>query len=250
MKNLSTTIPFSGFYESILSHEMDSVLEREIEYRIEKEREEGLQAHERLDDADYQLIFDQNINYQIWREHLAEEWLKSFENYFSDIVGEKISFTFEKMTSPRYYNFETDRLFASISMKDAAKLYAAAKRNLFVDLDECIKESFTRRDGFIPHYSNNLETWLAKPLREWDHNEIGTLIMSFLKGEHDLDFNMLESMVEHGDFDEGLWKAIDSECFEQSLAESRIEKLEAILDENPDFVPPPQRCPKTLDMGF
>lgn len=250
MKTLSTTIPFCGFYESILSYEMDSTLEREIEWRQENEREEGIASHERLDESDYSQIYDQNINYGIWQEHLAKEWLASFENYFSDTVEEKISFTFEEMTSPREYNFETDRLFASISLKDAAKLYAKAKENEFSDLKDCIKEQFTRRDGFIPHYSNNIDHWLAKPLKSWDHNEIGTLILSFFRGDHDLHFSLFESMSENGDFDEGMHKAIDWQEFEKDVAEARREKLEEILEENPDFVPPLPRCPLTLDMGF
>jgi hypothetical protein len=229
---------------------MDSTLEREIENLIDIDKLEGYGAHERLDESQYGEILDNNISYAIWQEHLAQEWLKSFEIYFSQIVEEKISFTYEEMTSPKYYNFETDRLFASISMKDAKKLFAKAKEDSFSNLADCIEESFTRRDGFIPHYSSDLEEWLDKPLEKWDHNEIGTLILSFLKGEHDLNFAIIESMLENGDFYEGLWKAIEAKDFEESVKEARLDKLEAILEDNPDFVPPPPRCPLTLDMGF
>jgi hypothetical protein len=57
-------------------------------------------------------------------------------------------------------------------------------------------------------------------------------------------------MSENGDFDDGLWKAIDNDSFQKDIAESRLDKLVEILADDPDFVPPAPRCPLTIDMGF
>lgn len=250
MKTLSVNIPFCGFYESYLSYEMNSILEREIEYTLEREREDGLREYERLDDSTYAQIFDRNITNHIWERCIANQWVEYFESYLSDIVETKISFTFAELTSPREYNFETDRIFATMTLKDAAKLFAKAKADSFADLAACIKERFTSRDGFISFYSNDLDDWLAKPLSQWDSNELGTLVLSFLKNERDIEFNIFESLTENGAFYEGLWSAINNDQFEKDILEARQEKLEEHLANDPDFVPPAPRCPLTLNMSF
>jgi hypothetical protein len=44
-----------------------------------------------------------------------------------------------------------------------------------------LEEQFTPRDGFIPHYSNDLDDWLNTPYAEYGHNEIYTLILACLR---------------------------------------------------------------------
>jgi hypothetical protein len=250
MKTQSITIPFPGFYYSILDSEMDNVLEREVEYMLEMQKEERLAKHEMLDEKEFREIFERNINYKIWQEHIAQEWVESFSIYFKGTTGLDLPLSFEEMTSPREYNFETDRVFASAPSSAIVKLFKESKRNLHVNFAKVIEDSFTRRDGFIPHYSNDIEEWTEKPITSWDHNEVGTLIASFLQDDEDLFFHIYEGMSENGDFDEGLWKAIDYDAFQKDIAESRLDKLVEILADDPDFVPPAPRCPLTIDMGF
>lgn len=154
------TIPFSGFYES--SHS------REIEYALESI----------YTDEDGNVDKDKVYAFSYTPEFL-EAYCEAYVDYMNTEVDS--NFTFSAMTSPKEYNFTTDQLFAECDDAFVVKMFS----EVTVDDLECrIKQKFTSRDGFISFYSNDLEEWLEKPLLEWDHHELGTLFETWLENQH------------------------------------------------------------------
>jgi len=156
---------FPGFYESIL----DAFIDREIEYEMEgfgKPGDEYYRAPQTWEEA------DRKANYPCARLAIAKAWLAAF--------GKETGLTleWETMTSPKEYNFETDRLFADIDANTLAKLATAKDTPEFA---EVLKEKFTSRDGFISFYSNDVEgsEW-QQPVTEWDHNQLQALLEAWL----------------------------------------------------------------------
>jgi hypothetical protein len=151
------------------------------------------------------------------------------------------------MTSPRFYNFETDRVFANISEHAARKLFAYSRKlDNHATLAKVIRARFTSRDGFHSFYSNSLAEWLEKPLDEWDHNELGTLLIVACESmgddwEQDIEGSIIEREYEY------LNEAIDWEKYQTIIDDMRAEKLETWREENPE-IEPPYRCAHTLDM--
>ncbi len=156
MKTHLTTIPFSGFYNS--SH--DAIIEDALEQYFSDENGESDNYH------DFK-------NYKTVMKEYSEVYLDAFNDNFNDETGLDIKFEFDDLQSPREYNFTTDIIFATLNENDLTKLYSFVSDKY---LQEAINNNFTPHSGFIPFYKNDLGTWKNKPVSEFDHNEIGTLI--------------------------------------------------------------------------
>jgi len=79
---------------------------------------------------------------------------------------------FQKMHSPRFYNFETDKIFMCISEANLKRAYRDVDKAL---LDKVARENHTSRDGVHSFYNPDYLTW-PKDVRKWDGNQIGTLL--------------------------------------------------------------------------
>lgn len=162
---LSAALPwFPGFYNSILDDLMDRTIESEMEHTGET----------------YEQIMDR-FSPEIARAALAKGWVKAFCNETS------IPLEFEEMVSPREYNFTTDRLFVRIPVDAIEKIAAEMDDKI---LRETIRKNHSSYDGFISFYANDLDDpeW-QKPVREWDANQLGTLLEAkLLQDEHDQDY--------------------------------------------------------------
>ena len=66
--------------------------------------------------------------------------------------------------------------------------------NKLEKLKEVIRDRFTRRDGYIPHYSNSLEEW--GDVDTWDYNQLGTALLVFVDEYADFNYSLHESVSE------------------------------------------------------
>lgn len=153
-----TTIPFSGFYNSLHSDEVDQVTSQMFtDSQTGCEQNDGL--HDRLQDScNYGLV------YKLYATSYAEQFLHKHA-----ITG-----VFESMTSPREYNFTTDRIFAEIPHSELIRIYTLVDKSI---LNQAVRDNFTSCDGFSSFYSNKRYTW--GPLRTWDHNQLGALLHAY-----------------------------------------------------------------------
>ena len=170
---LEANLPFPGFYHSVYDHEIDYAIERDCEYFAE---EWGVDI-DKVSDAAFSHIDCSDAHRSIAELHCAT-WLERF----TDETGIDLysGFKFFGLTSPKFYNFETDRIFVQIPLPGLQQCFDACKCDGFKTLAATIKERFTSYDGFMSFYSNRLETWLEKPLAEWDCNEACTLLIATL----------------------------------------------------------------------
>lgn len=178
---METILPFGGFYESIWSNEIDHEEEREVE-RLAEEYE--------LPKRQVSDILYRNSKYHRAYEEIAHEYPKYF--FIEDF--EDIEFNFVEMTSPKYYNFETDRIFAQISTKDAYRIYRHVGKKRMRKAAKCM---FTSRDGFSSHYSWDINDW--GQLRNWDYNQLYCLLCEALnENEYGYEYELaiLEDMNE------------------------------------------------------
>ena len=199
-------LDFPGFYESCLSSALDDAENMEAENIIE--------THPDLDMAAVHEALYRHSDYGKGFRHIAEAsvgWL----NHVLEDTG--IELVFESMRSPREYNFTTDRLFVILRPEHIPLLRAKVDEERFAKV---IRDNFTSRDGFISFYSNDITDWREKPLGEWDHNELGTLLTTFLRQqaeEKDLDdpYAMLEWMQE--DFYSAVTEQVDWDALHAAL---------------------------------
>lgn len=219
MAHLST-IPFSGFYNSIHSDEVDHALKMML-----IDRDSGTEyAPEFIQEAAWQAI-DYSGVYAAYAADYAASFL--------DWLG--LDGKFESMTSPQYYNFETDRVFVELTREDLARLWRGVDK---ADLTKACKERFTSYDGFISHYSNDWRTWGR--LSTWDHNQIGILLGVYAEteqqGEWDqwAEYSLMEDANCNGAIDQWIWdnagpdlgRAVNAWDYLQERAKREIKTLD------------------------
>jgi hypothetical protein len=244
----SINLPFDGFYESFYSSEIDTILEREAEWLVERQEEEGVHAELRLDESEFAELLSDNHNHRECCELIAKTYTDAFDQVVSDAIDLPLGLKFEELTSPRYYNFETDRIFAEVSDEVVASLFAKVSRET---LRKTIEERFTSYDGFASHYSNDIYDWLAKPITDWDHNELGTLLLAVIADSdiEDLRWDVYYAVVDCDGLYNEVHQSLDWKEFEENVAERRQDKLEAYEEEHGEpLLEPPYRCPETPDL--
>lgn len=248
---VSIKIPFCGLYESPLSHELDYVEEREAEWLAERQEEDGI-AHElRLEASDFGEILFDVTDYSLAHEAIARDYAETFGHKADVVFGFKAGFEFEEMTSPRFYNFETDRLFCRVPFATVERFFAISEAEGHKTLARVIRQRHTSYDGFISFYRNELAEWLEKPLEDWDHNELETLLLAALEIVHgdaeDFCREVEEVMVEGDGFYYVLQNAVDWGRFDERVKDRRDELEAELRADDAEWVPP-YRCPETLDL--
>lgn len=153
-------IPFAGFYCSIHDLVFDQTLEQinETSDRIT------------IDNVDWQPVY------------LA--YAQAYTKEAGKVLGLDINFT--ELTSPSYYNFETDCIFGTVSQTALADMYSRITTDpqATKDLRDHVANVLRPRSGFIPFYSDDFDTW--GPLEDWDAPMMGVLLdFSFKQADMD-----------------------------------------------------------------
>lgn len=212
----SIQIPFCGFYESAASSIIDDAFNDAFYYN---------------DCGDYAVPDEAwfKLDCSEARRELVTEYLDAWQEVFKDKTGISLAGKFDGMESPREYNFTTDRIFIEVSGDVVQALWAESVANGHKQLAEVLLARHTSYDGFWSHYSNNLDTWLEKPVTEWDHNELESLLIAVLcihcpDWDEDSDFevwNLLEHWQGNGGASDAIWSAMPEEM--QAFAELQRE---------------------------
>lgn len=220
------TLPFSGFYNSIWS---DAIDQEESSYAENLAEEDPTLDASAISDA---LFW--STDYPVAYLAVAKCYAEAFDYLAKDELGFSLGLTFESMLSPREYNFETDRIFCEIPFARVKRLFAISRRDNHGDLRRLIKKRFTSYDGFCSGYTNDAAAWLDKPLADWDHNELGTLLLAVLP---EPDTREMYDRVFPSDGAYHEWEpAVDWDEFDRRLAK-------------PDQPEKPYRCHITEDLS-
>lgn len=161
-----TTIPFCGFYESFYSAALDDA-EISIAEDLAANDEAFVKKYDRTQIAN---ALSQAIDYSKVREAIARQYAEHIE----DLA--QLRMKFERMESPREYNFQTDRIFMTIPRASVRRMRKEVYHVIFRKL---VHERFTSCSGFISSYPANFGLW--GPLDKWDHNQVGALFEAWLQ---------------------------------------------------------------------
>ena len=185
MNKLESTIPFDGFYNSYISSDIEHQIGQQIEWDAD--------IYDFNEDEE-QILWDNYLS--VNRSSFYNEIAEHYTDLYIDALNERLEgFTlkakFNLLTSPKEYNFETDRIFIDIERDHAIDFIKYIIKNHKKELENKIKERFTSRSGFWSHYKNGLDLW-TQDYSEWDHNQIGTCFELFDFDE----LNFYESLSE------------------------------------------------------
>ena len=195
MNKLESTIPFDGFYESFISADIEHQIGQQIEWDCDLY---DLNANEE------KILWDNYLS--VNRSYFYNQIAEDYTNFYIDDLNAKLNYAypdhgftlnakFSFLTSPREYNFETDRIFIEIEKNHATDFIKYIIKNYKKELEEKIKERFTSRSGFYSYYKNSLDLW-PKNYSEWDYNQIGTCFELFDLEEEDINYSLREYLSE------------------------------------------------------
>lgn len=246
-------LPHPGFYNSIYSSEIDSEESQWVEYQHERGTEGGEMEYPaplRINEPDLAELLMQHTTYSAAYRALAESYVETFSYAAGEALDisapemvkhyswadrkwikqkqnvESLRLTFAAMESPKYYNFETDRVFANIPCSVINKLWAISKADEHATLSLVAKDRHSSRSGFISHYESDWRDW--GPVAQWDINQLETLLIAACEIREfdceDSDLSIYYATVENTSH--GAWSnAVDWPAFDVARLEKRAELL-------------------------
>ena len=189
-KVIEINLPFfDGFYESIFFN--SDTLWYEF-YDNEKEYKEEYGDDITVDDLD--------IDFKEYCNDICKEYVDVYFSYTPAFI-EKLEFT--EMTSPRQYNFETDKIYANATLSEdwREQILDFMKKNKDW-VAHRVEKDWTSYDGFLSFMDNTYEDWLKR----------------FENTEEEIDSRYLEVMVAY-------MMIFDDEDIRHTLAEYTLENV-------------------------
>jgi hypothetical protein len=173
MTKIEVRVPFMGFYETYAHDKVADSISNELFDR----------NYEEVNDDDelskvHALFKDRQIQF-------CREYVK----LVSKEIG--IDLEFVEMTSPREYNFATDRIFAKMDESGVETLKNEVNPE---NIRQYVKDHFTSYSGFSSFYDNDYDKWLNQG-EQFDHNQVGALIDCILEDRNaDWQFHLIDDM--------------------------------------------------------
>ena len=133
MNKLESTIPFDGFYESFIS--------ADIENQIELDTEHYSELYD-LNEFETELLCNSFLNINSYKFY--NQIAKDYTNFYIDALNERLKgftlkATYKCFTSPREYNFSTDRIFIEIEANHAIDFIKYIIKNYKKELENKIE---------------------------------------------------------------------------------------------------------------
>lgn len=191
---METAIPFNGFYESEHDHELD----RALEQMAQDDHGDPVTLYD--EDGEELYLWD-HVDWKKVHVEYSKLYVEAYNWYYKSQSGIDLKLKFVEMTSPREYNFTTDRIFCKISYRAVKQVYDFLGKEA---VEKSIKETFTSYDGFCSYYSNRIEDW--PKLREWDHNQVYVLLRTLPDK-----WEIMEDCNNNSELDDILYDALDAE---------------------------------------
>lgn len=179
-------IPFPGFYNSWYDQEFEQLQASDAKYIFENEE---MPFPEGTTEEDIAQLISDHSNFKTYMVYVAKGYIDEYNNWLCEKLGFKVTLSYVDLTSPKEYNFNTDRIFCKINRADLHAIYAHVGRKR---LREEAKALFTSRSGFISFYSPNIDNW--GPSRSWDYNQIYCLLNCLT--DEDFNYDMFHMMSE------------------------------------------------------
>lgn len=151
MKIIESYLPvFQGFYGSIFEYENE---------------EQDIENHNEENGTDLNFN-DFEWDYKDYHKRVSEACVSSLWNYLK-LDGFEIDIQFDKLYSPREYNFSNDVIYCTykVSDEDLQKLIDYCKDNN-KEFTEYLEEGYSSRPGFISFFDTDKETWFSEYLKE------------------------------------------------------------------------------------
>lgn len=117
--------------------------------------------------------FYEYLNYNEYYEALAIKFVDAVQNELSEFI---ISAEFKDIDSPKYYNFENDKIAVTVEI-NRKKIKRYIYENL-ESFEQFLIENHKSRDGFCSFYSHTFEDWKKYTCNFTDYSKEGYVCLT------------------------------------------------------------------------
>lgn len=185
---VQTYLPlFGGFYGGY--YEADNEVEQEIEIINEQRAENGLKP----------IAYDDcNFDFPGYYDRISKGITNYIEQELIDL-GIVKSVSFERLRSPREYNFANDVIDVEIELTaDNQKCILAYLKEYNTEFAKFIKDSYTSYSGFCSYYPNTVDEYMTdKPLNH--SHKLGSILNFILRNEGKEEIDVYYNVQSHLD---------------------------------------------------
>lgn len=128
------------------------------------------------------LLFEYSEAYD--HQSAQKAYCAEYASTLCAILG--IEYHSEVMTSPKYYNYESDKIHLQVADEVLKNWIKRLKSDVGVKAQfaDIIKNRCTSYDGFISSHSNQLDDYLRLPIDKWDNIKAGFLLETIMHVDH------------------------------------------------------------------
>lgn len=192
---------FPGFYNSFLYHE-------DMDFQAVYDKLDHFSDENDIPFDLLEKVFNQG-NFELETDFAG--YMNTAAEYFCEVTAEKLNdifyfnpvldvddpgfvIEFEKVVSPKFYNYETDSVNCRITFNpDLLFAYCREYETAFA---EYLEDRYKSKSGFISFYDYDVETWLN--VENWTGHHPGAILEFILLNEDkDAEFNLSYRVIEN-----------------------------------------------------
>lgn len=198
MRKIEIELPFWGFYESAHDQNLEDAIQNGFNYDYDTGEE--IELGDDYDDARWNA----DIN---WAE-IQKGYAKAYTEEFGDRFD--LDLEFVDMTSPMFYNFETDRVFANVPIDQINKIRKEVEDH--AKWSQYIKYRYTDRDGFWSNFPSDYrdEVWTAEELQPVQYCTILEFWLEHVEQDEEWQAFLMDDFRGNGGMDELVNDAVEA----------------------------------------
>lgn len=214
MKKIETWLPlFSGFYET--EFDCNHLINQEL-HEINSQRKKNKRLALQYDEIEFHIDDYENRVGKFCCEFLADN--------MSEFVS---GIEFQKIKSPKYYNFKNDSIDCVISIsKENIKQIQKSLTDYIEDFKDYLNQEYTSCDGFTSFYSNDVNDWLFDPDLLNDSHKLGAVLNFLLLYVKEMDQYVLYDFFTYSDENYISLKENDFDYYVNAKCEAEIKREE------------------------
>lgn len=176
---------FPGFYNTILSPR-DEVIQEELETDIENRLDFTVKSQDRLEDALDKVDIWEYFDNDRYEQDVAIDFVEGLNNliYSENTILKDISFEYESLAKPRFYNYENDKINGYVNLP--LDMVIEYMNNNAEEFQQYLKDNYSSRDGFMSFVPTNLEDFrkeLKSDLSKDVDRDLGILVEFIIEKE-------------------------------------------------------------------
>lgn len=176
---------FLGFYDTILSPRGE-VIQEELETDIENRLDFTVKSQDRLEDALDKVDIWEYFDNDRYEQDLAIDFVEGLNNliYSENTILKDISFEYESLAKPRFYNYENDKINGYVNLP--LDMVIEYMNNNAEEFQQYLKDNYSSRDGFTSFVPTNLDDFrkeLKSDLSKDVDRDLGILVEFIIEKE-------------------------------------------------------------------